>query len=165
MPALLALIPLKDWLYAGLIAFLIIFGVVQYHDIEAKGAAHEAATVQALSVKTDAAAKEKNDKLTADYSAAVVTVGVTYAKAMQTADAAHAADVQRLQHFAAANHGASPGVGGTAGSGAAADAGTGSALALGVVPAERAVDLADALRADDAALTQCYADRDALTGK
>lgn len=165
MGALLALVPTKDWLYAGLFVILLAFSAHEYRAIEAKGAQQEQAAVLAASVKTQAAAKAVNDKLTAEYSAAVVTVGENYAKAMQSADAAHGADIQRLQQRAAADHSGGASVGGAPASGTAAYAGSSGASALGTVPAQRAVDLADALRADDAALTQCYAERDSLTGK
>jgi len=165
MSALLALIPLKDWFYAGLIALLLIFGIHEYQDIEAKGAAHEQAAVLAASAKADATAKAQIAKVTADYSAAIVTVGENYAKAIQSADAAHSADLQRLQQRAASGNGTNTSVGSTGSASATANAGTARALALGSVPAERALDLADALRADDAALIQCYAERDSLTGK
>ncbi len=165
MPDLLARIPFRYWLYGGLLAILAIMGIHEYQEIEAKGAAREAAAVQAASAKADAAAKAAIAKLTADYSAALVTVGEIYAKAMQSADAAHSADLKRLQQRAAGSGAPNTAVGDSTSAASAADAGAISARALGSVPAERALDLADALRVDDAALTQCYADRDSLTGK
>ena len=166
MTALLGLIPFKYWLYAGLLAVAGIFAIHEYQDIEEKGAAKEQAAVLAESAKTQAAVKAANDKLSADYSAAIVTVGENYAKAMQSADTAHAADVQRLQQRASAvGHSAGTSMDSAAAPVAAGNAGSASTTALGTVPAERALDLADALRGDDAALTQCYADRDSLTGK
>ena len=166
MPALLLkLIPFRDYVYAGIAIVATIFCVHEYHVIEAKGAAHETAAVMAASAKTTAAAKVANDKLTADYSTAVVNIGKTYAKAMQDSDAAHAADTQRLRILATSHSGANTSVDSTASTSASTDTGASGAVALGVVPADRALDLASALRADDAALTQCYADRDSLTGK
>lgn len=43
MPALLALIPGKDWLYGGLIVALIIFGLHEHHKILAAGIAQQKA--------------------------------------------------------------------------------------------------------------------------
>lgn len=166
MGALLALIPTKDWLYAGLFVILLAFGAHEYRAIEAKGALQETAAVQVASAKAEATAKAKNDKLTADYSAAVVTVGETYAKAMDANDAANAADLKRLQRSAQTSGSGSHGtVGGAASSAPASDAGTEGAGGVGSVPGQLALDLVFAVRADDSALTQCYADRDSLTGK
>lgn len=162
MGTLLELVPLKDWLYAGLLVLVIAFSVHEYRDIEAKGAAKETAAVQMASAAVQAQAKKTNDKLTADYSAAVVTVGENYAKAMQSADAAHDADLKLLQRRAASSGGSgNTAVGGASGAAATAGAGDEGFSGLGSV----ALELATALRADDAALTQCYADRDSLTGK
>jgi hypothetical protein len=162
MGALLELIPLKDWLYAGLLIIVIAFSVHEYREIEAKGAAKEAAAVQAVSSAVQAQAKKTNDKLTADYSAAVVTVGENYAKSMQSAATAHDADLKLLQRRAASSGGSgNSAVAGAAGTAAPSGAGNEGFSGLGGV----ALELATALRADDAALAQCYADRDSLTGK
>jgi hypothetical protein len=172
MPALLLkLIPFRDYAYAALFVAAVVWYNVHVHNLNVAYAAKQetalTSAIAAANTKADAAAKTKLDKLTADYNAAIVTIGENYAKAMQSADAAHDADTKRLQlRAASASGGASnTGVGSAAAQASAADAGTISARALGVVPAERALDLADALRADDAALVQCYADRDSLTGK
>lgn len=166
MGALLELIPIKDWFYAGLFVILLAFGAHEYHAIEAKGAAKETVAVQVASDAVKAAAKKKDDQLTADYSTALVNTGVTYAKAMQSADAAHADDVQRLQRRAASSgSGAHGTVGSATGPGTPPNEGSSSAGGLGWVPGSLGLELADALRADDAALIKCYADRDDLTGK
>jgi hypothetical protein len=172
MPALLLkLIPFRDYAYAALFAAAVIWYNVHVHNLEVTYAAKQTtaitAAVASANTKADAAATAKIDKLNADYAAAIVNNGVNYAKAIRLADAAHDADVKRLQLLAAAAGGgtSNTGMGSAATQASAADAGTISARALGVVPAERALDLADALRADDAALVQCYADRDSLTGK
>jgi hypothetical protein len=166
MPALLLkLIPFRDYVYAALAIAALIFGVHEYRAIEAKGAAHEIAAVQAASVKAQAAAKAANDKLTADYSAALVTVGENYAKAIQDNDTAHSADLKRLQQRAAGGDRADAAVGSASPATATAGGGNQGAAGLGKVPADLALELADALRQDDAALQQCYADRDSLTGK
>ena len=46
MPALLALIPLKDWVYSGLIILLIGFGVYERHHLIAEGQQHELAALK-----------------------------------------------------------------------------------------------------------------------
>ena len=166
LTAILAkLIPIRDYLYAALIVALLIFGWREYRGIEAEGAAREAAAVAAASTKAQAAAQAANNKLIADYDAALTKVKVTYAESIKDADAAHAADLQRLRERASSGGGPNPAANGTPTSSAPADAGAGGAGALGSVPAVLAEDLAVALRADDAALTQCYAERDSLTGK
>jgi hypothetical protein len=59
MPALLALIPTKDWLYGGLIIFLIIFGIHEHHKILAEGIAEQkAADDKATAVLIAASAKQ-----------------------------------------------------------------------------------------------------------
>lgn len=162
---LFELIPGKVWLYAAIAVVLLAFGIHEYRNIEAKGAAKETAAVLVANTKADAAADAKIKKLTADYNTAIVNIGATYAKAMQSADTAHTSDLERLQQRAGSGQPSNSAVGSSTAGASAADARTLSTRSLGVVPAERALDLADALRADDAALVQCYADRDSLTGK
>lgn len=164
--ALAEMIPLKDWLYAGLFVILLAFGAYEYRAIEAKGAAQETQAVQKASAKATADATKHNDELTAQYTSALVTSGETYAKAIQAANDAHAADMQRLQHRAeAGGSGANAAVGGASGAGATATGWPQGADGLGSVPGSLGLELADALRTDDAALMKCYADRDSLTGK
>lgn len=161
MGALLALIPLKDWLYAGILIVVLAFSVHEYHAIEAKGAAQETAAIVAAGAKATAAANAKIAQLNQDYSAAMVATGKTYAKAMQDASTSDAADLQRLRQRAASDSAARGVLGGASGSSAASGAGDEGFSGLGSV----AFGLNTALRADDAALAQCYADRDSLTGK
>lgn len=167
--AVLKLIPFRDYAYAAVVVAALVWYNVHVHNLEvAYSAKQETALTNAIAsanTKADAAATAKINKMTADYDAAIVKIGENYAKAMQSADAAHDADVKRLQLRATSSGASNTGVDSTAVEASAADAGTISTRALGVVPAERALDLADALRADDAALVQCYADRDSLTGK
>ena len=61
MPALLALIPAKDWLYGGLIVLLIVFGLHEHHKILAEGIAEQKAA--------DAQAAVILEKQTADKTA------------------------------------------------------------------------------------------------
>ena len=59
MPALLALIPMKDWLYGGLIILLIVFGIHEHHKILAEGIAEKkAADDKATAVLVAASAKQ-----------------------------------------------------------------------------------------------------------
>ena len=59
MPALLALIPTKDWLYGGLIILLIVFGIHEHHKILAEGIAEQkAADDKATAVLVAASAKQ-----------------------------------------------------------------------------------------------------------
>jgi hypothetical protein len=51
MPALLALIPIKDWIYGGLIVLLISFGVYERHHLIAEGQQHELAALKLSSDK------------------------------------------------------------------------------------------------------------------
>jgi hypothetical protein len=51
MPALLALIPGKDWLYGGLIVLLISFGIYERHHLIAEGQQHELAALKLSSDK------------------------------------------------------------------------------------------------------------------
>ena len=59
MPALLALIPTKDWLYGGLIILLIVFGIHEHHKILAEGIAEQkTADDKATAVLVAASAKQ-----------------------------------------------------------------------------------------------------------
>lgn len=59
MPALLALIPTKDWLYGGLIVLLIVLGIHEHHKILAEGIAEQkAADDKATAVLVAASAKQ-----------------------------------------------------------------------------------------------------------
>jgi len=61
MPALLALIPTKDWLWAGAVVLLIVFGLHEHHKILAEGIAEQKAA--------DAQAAVILEKQTADKTA------------------------------------------------------------------------------------------------
>lgn len=162
---LLSLIPIKDWFYGAVIVGLILFGWHEVNHLKAEGAAHE---VAALKVSSDA--------LVAQEAAHVALVAKTYAASaaattetlnaqLQTADAQHASDAERLRQFSAyrSTH---PDVARTAqpSSGAGTNsAGQGEDFVSELGSA--GVSLADALRASSDALNACMADRGALTGK
>lgn len=170
MLALFKLVPLKDWAIAAALVALTVFYNVHVHDLEVAYSAKRVAAVNAAYKKGSdeaiAAAKVKmaqQDKQYADDSAQVEE---NYEKLIQSNDAAHAADAQRLRQRAVDSEQranallesasrASP----TSGSGDQSNSG------LGSVPAELTLEIVDALRQDDAALGKCYANRDSLTGK
>jgi hypothetical protein len=158
--ALLKLVPFRDYAYAALAAAAVGWFLWHDHTERSIGAAHEAAAVQAASAKAQADATSRLAALNAQYSASLTKVKETYATQMASASTQHAADLQRLRD-ADRYRKTHTVLDGTAFGAASADAGADSFGALATVSAE----LADALRQDDAALTQCFTDRDALTGK
>jgi hypothetical protein len=175
MPAiLLKLIPFRDWLYAGIAIAAITFYNVHVHNLEVayanKQTAAVAASVQAATQKDEAAAQAKINSLNAQHAQDVAKVQATYEATIKQNAATHDADVARLRQLAEKN-----GSGGDAnkvldsasGSGQvqAPSGGDQSIVGLGSVPAGLALELADALRTDDAALNKCWNDRDSLTGK
>lgn len=166
MPAfLLKLIPLRDWLYAGLAVAVLILWIHHNHVEQAKGAAAVASAVQTATNKANTAAQAKIDKLTADHADDVAQIEDRYENTIRDNDTTHAADLQRLRDRAARDSSTNQVLDSSISGEATSQAGAGGTESLGSVPAERALDLADALRADDAALDKCYADRDSLTGK
>lgn len=166
MPAfLLKLIPLRDWLYAGLAVAAIIFWFHHDHVEQAKGAATVTAAVKAATDKAQAAAAVAITKLNTNHANDVAQIEDHYENTIRDNDAAHAADLQRLRDRAARSSHTNGVLEGSPGGEATSQAGAGSSESLGSVPAEYALELADAVRADDAALDKCYADRDSLTGK
>jgi hypothetical protein len=170
MIALLGMIPLKDWAIAAGVVALVIFYNVHVHDLEVSYSAQRAVAVNAAYKKGSdeavAAAKKQiadKDKEHADYLAQVEE---NYEKLIQANDAAHNADAARLRQRAADSEQRANALLASAGAvSSAAGGGDQGAGGLGTVPAGLGLELADALRQDDAALTKCYADRDSLTGK
>jgi hypothetical protein len=153
MGALLALVPLRDWFYGAIAAAAVIFALDLHHKLEV------ANTIRTESAAAAAAAKKTITDNTAAYSAALSTIEAQYAKDTAAASQQHNADLARLRARAAGQTGpVLPGASGTPAAGPAGDEGFSG---LGSV----ALRLVDALRADDAALNACYADRSALTGK
>lgn len=163
---LLKLVPFRDYAYAALAAAAIAWFL--HHDSveRAAGAAREVAAVREATAKALAAEQATIDKLNADHAKDLTAVQVSYEQTINANNASHASDLQRLRNAARNSNGAAPvldsAIGGSA---AATEAGASSVNSLGSVPANIALQLVDALRADDAALDKCYADRDDLTGK
>lgn len=79
MPALLALIPTKDWLYGALIVGLIIFGVHEHHKILAEGIAEQ----KAADDKAQAVLVANTAKQTAELQAKATMAEQAYDKEVQ----------------------------------------------------------------------------------
>lgn len=159
------LVPFRDYVYAALAIAAVTFYNVHVHDLEvAYGAKQKAAVEQAYaaaSAQALSAAKKVADAKEAQYTIQLSQVEENYETALKSADAQHAADLARVRQLTAqGNSDANAVLHSTDGTGTGSDGGPSRAAALGA-----AVDLADALRRDDAQLTQCWHDRDALTGK
>ena len=166
--ALLKLLPYRDYAYAALAVAAVSWFLVHDHNERVIGAKREAAAVAAASAKTQAAAAAAVKQLNDTYSVQVKEITDGFQIQLAAAAAQHASDVERLRERASADgDGGRSVLRGAAGSqqGKATGAGGAGAEGLGDVPGALALELADALRHDDAALTACYADRDALTGK
>jgi hypothetical protein len=158
MGALLALIPAKDWFYGAVVATL---GVLGWHFYDKyQDAVHTAAALKAESVTALAAANKQIADLTTTYNANLKTLEDHADAQLQAAAAVHAADASSLRKLAT-DRGTSPVLQGASGTGAEAAA---WASLLGRVELISS-NLANALRNDDIAALECYAERDALTGK
>ena len=79
MSALLALIPIKDWLYGGAIALLIIFGLHYHHKVLAEGIAAQ----KAADDKASAALIQQTAKQTAELQAKATMAEQAYDKEHQ----------------------------------------------------------------------------------
>ena len=116
--------------------------------------------LQAASDKAEQDAETRIEALNNQHIDELAKAKDIYDKAILAAASQRDADLQRLRD-ADAYRQAHPVLDSAGSPGASAPAGTD-----GLGPLERvSAELADALRHDDAALTACYADRDALTGK
>jgi len=158
LASILALIPTKDWFYGALIASLGLLGWHFYDKYE--DAIKYAATVKAESVATLADAKKTIADQTASYSANLQKVLDNDAKIAAANITANSADLDSLRRIAALNS-SNPVLQGASGTAAEAAA---WASRLGQVESISA-DLANALRNDDLAVSECRAERDSLTGK
>jgi len=158
MGALLALIPTKDWFYGALVVGIAVLGWHFYDKYT--DAVNYAATVKAESKTALDTANQQIKDLTADYAAREAQNKDTYDKAIQAAALQHASDTERLRALSSARS-TDPVLQGSAGLSAAIAAWSARLGRLESISA----GLADAVRADDAAAVQCWADRDALTGK
>jgi len=159
------LVPFRDYVYAALVAAAIVFWF--HHDAveQKKGAAHEIAAVQAATAKVQAAAEAQIKQNDSEYASNLAKVTSGYEEELSLDAGQHDADLQRLRDADKSHSGAHPAVGSAGPAHAGSATGTASTGGLGKVPAELALELADALRHDDAQLKACWAERDGLTGK
>lgn len=171
MIAVLAkLVPFRDYAYAAAAIAAVAYYNIHVHELNVHYAAAQVAAVEKAeneaSAKAFAAAKALADAKDKQYSIQLSQVEDTYETQLKAADDQHASDIVRLRQLAAQGSGnANPVLSGSSGSGASGSGGDEGAGGLGAVPAGLSLELADALRKDDAALSACYADRDSLTGK
>jgi hypothetical protein len=164
------LIPFRDYAYAAAAIALVIYYNVHVHDLEVHYAAARVTAVEAAYKKGSdeavAVAKKQIADKDKEHANDLAQVEENYEKLIQANDAAHNADAARLRQRAADSEQRANALLASAGSASSAagggDQGSGG---LGTVPAGLGLELADALRQDDAALNKCYADRDSLTGK
>jgi|SRR5271165_830651 len=159
------LIPFRDYFYAALAAAALVFWFHHDHVEQQKGAAHEVAAVQAATAKVTAAAVAANKLKDSEYASNLAKVQSGYEEELGLDAGQHDADLQRLRDADQNHRGANTAVGRAASPTARPATGAGSTGGLGDVPAKLALELADALRHDDAELHACWADRDGLTGK
>lgn len=167
MPAfLLKLIPFRDYAYAAVAVAAVGFWFYHDHIEQQEGAARVTTAVAAATAKANAAAQATIDKYTGEYSSSTLAIEDAYEQRIKANSSAHDLDVQRLQQRASGSGHTSEVLRGAASTGGSASPeGAASPVGLGSVSAAEALKLVDALRADDSALTACYADRDSLTGK
>jgi|HubBroStandDraft_4_1064222.scaffolds.fasta_scaffold156265_2 hypothetical protein len=164
------LIPFRDYAYAALAVAAIIFYNVHVHGLEVSYSAKRVDAVNAAYKKGSdeavAAAKKQIADKDKEHANDLAQVEENYEKLIQANDAAHNADAARLRQRAADSEQRANTLLASAGSAnSTASGGDQGSGGLGTVPAGLGLELADALRQDDAALTKCYADRDSLTGK
>lgn len=167
---LLKAVPYRDWLYAAIAIAAVIFYNVHVHGLEVAYAAKQTQAIEeavdAATARALSAAKKTLDAKDKQYAQDLAEVKANYEKLIADGDAAHAADVARLRALADKGSGnTNPVLAGAGGTGTTGNGGTEGPGGLGKVPADLGLELVDALRQDDAALTQCYAERDSLTGK
>lgn len=170
MPAwILKLMPWRDWAYLGAAVAAIVFYNVHVHNLVVAGQKAQVVAIAAASAKVQAAADAEMARVTADYHDKLIATEKTYAQNILDNGAAHAADLKRLQQLANSYRDANKALHSALGSEGKPDTGGGAGSAEGVGQlsefASVSLGLADALRGDDALLTTCRADRDALTGK
>ena len=158
MEALLALIPTKDWFYGALVVGIAVLGWHFYDKYT--DAVNYANTVKAESATAKAAAEKQIADLTTAYNTGLKANELIYENELKTAAEQHATDTERLRNAATARN-SDPVLQGASGLDAAVAAWSGRLGRLESISS----GLADALRQDDAAASQCWNNRDALTGK
>jgi hypothetical protein len=165
LTVLLKMIPFRDYVYAALGIAAVLWYNVHTHNLEVAYGKKQVHAVELAvadaSQKAQDAAKKLADEKERQYALQATQVEDTYEKQIKSADAQHTRDLERVRQLTAQVHSnTSPMLPSTGGTAPGPDVGPGRADALGA-----GAELADALRRDDAQLTQCWADRDSLTGK
>lgn len=164
--AILSKIPLREYFYAAAAIAAVTYYNVHVHNLEvAYGAKQKAAVESAVtlaSAQALSAAKKMADAKEAQYTLQLSQVEENYETQLKASDDQHSADLARLRSLEAASGGNTNSVlSGSGGAGSPGDSGGSSLVGLGYVSEE----LASALRDARADLSQCYAERDSLTGK
>jgi uncharacterized membrane protein YgcG len=173
MPALLLkLIPFRDYAYAAIFAALVVWYNAHVHNLEVAYATRQetsiTAAVAATTAKDQKAAAALVASLNKQHDEDVAKVQANYEDQIKRNLADHDADLSRLRILTTKNSGggnSNPVLGSASSSAATGGGGDTGAGGLGSVPGALGLTLVDALRADDSALSKCYADRDSLTGK
>jgi hypothetical protein len=155
---LLALIPTKEWFYGALIVGASVLCWHYYDKYESAVNYQRTVKAESEQAKKDAAQTIKD--LTTAYNNGLAANKAIYENELQNAAAQHATDVGLVRSAATARR-ADPVLQGADGLAAAI---AGWTSRLGQVESISA-GLADAVRQDDAAATECWRDRDSLTGK
>lgn len=169
MGALLALVPIKDWIYAAVIGAILISGYIFVHRCHAAENAMQSIVAQSK-VNLDAA-NARIAKLTTDHAAEVLENERATQLQLATNALQHTADLvrvrERVRQLEAYRQGhpdvARPAPNTEAGSGGERSAGEGPSGLGGL--GDVAATLADATRDLSVALESCSKDRDSLTGK
>ena len=161
MTALLSLIPLKDWLYGGLIVALLIGFGWYTHRERSIGAANEVKVVQAASAKVQAAAAKQIATINAQHAATVAAIKVVQNAQLQIAAIDSAVLTQRLRNYEANRSCPRPVLAGSpaAPTGSASSPGSDSSVESAV---EQVIAAAEH---DNAVIDAERAERDSLTGK
>lgn len=158
---MLNFLPIREWIYlAAIMALAAGFGIFVHHE-RTIGAQHELTVVTAASNKAKAEAQKTIDAINSQHEADITAIESSYANSLKAAAYQHDSDLKRLRDYEARNRSSNPVLGSSSSSPTSADAG-----ASGIDPmGQAALALADALRQDDSALTECWRERDSLTGK
>lgn len=162
---LLKLIPFRDYVYAAIAIAAVVFWVHHNHVEQRVGAQREVAAVQAATAKVQAAAAATIKQKDSEYASNLAKVQTDHESQLTANADQHNADLQRLRSSYQSHGGANTAVGSTGGAAPGPATGAQSTGGLGDVPAGLALELADALRHDDAELQACWNERDELTGK
>jgi|GEM_PF-6674079 len=167
MPALLAMLSVRDYVLGAIIALLISGGVYEYHHLIDVGEARKLQQIKETSDKAEAAADAKVAAPTAQHANELTALKETYEKQHANDLAQSASDAERLREYDAyrSSHKVLPSAAGGKPN-AAVPAAVYTDLderitRLEVVSSE----LASSLRSTVDSLRECMTERDSLTGK